>query len=159
MLPTSSPAVPTSLFGNGGTDALGGGLFDDGLMSPSVANNNHHLGAGSTPLDGGLLGGLIGNDFGAAKPSPIVAAPMIVLEQNGLNVTLVPERQTNGLQVLMTATNHSTEPIEQFQFQAAVQRSFALQLLPPSGTVLAAGGGVITQEVRLSSRTNVSRIY
>lgn len=163
VLPTSSSSstVPQTLFGNGAVDGvLGGGLFDDGLMSPSVANNNH-LGAA---LDGGLLGGLIGNDFGAANATlgsaaasaAQPAAPMIVLDQNGINVTLVPQRQTYGLQVLMTATNRSAEPIEQFQFQAAVQRSFALQLLPPSGTVLAAGGGVITQEVRLSSRTNVS---
>jgi len=40
-------------------------------------------------------------------------------------------------------------------FQAAVQRSFQLQMLTPSGSVLPPGG-VITQEMRVVATSNVS---
>jgi len=43
-------------------------------------------------------------------------------------------------------------------FQAAVQRSFQLQMLTPSGSVLPPGG-VITQEMRVVATSNVSSDY
>lgn len=43
-------------------------------------------------------------------------------------------------------------------FQAAVPKSFTLQMLSPSGSVLPPGG-VITQEMRVVSTSSVSRIF
>lgn len=48
-------------------------------------------------------------------------------------------------------------PIPSFSSQAAVQKSFELQMLPPSGSMLPPGG-VITQEMRVVATSNVSQV-
>lgn len=172
----SAPVMPThaggtiaaqqSLFGNVGAAAtaangLGGSLFDDGgLLSPSGNMTNNNI----PSLDGAVLGlgsGVVGavDDFAAAATASTNAVRLVALDKNGINVVLVPQKLGfgGGLQVVMTATNRSATPIEQFLFQAAVPKSFAVQMLSASGTALAAGGGVITQEMRLTSSAKVSR--
>lgn len=147
--------------GIGGAD-IGGGLFDAGLLSPAsggnVTNNNHALDLGLGIVGAAGSSVLDGPPSAAAAAAAVNAVRMVALDKNGLNVTLVPQRMSfgGGLQVTMTATNRSAEPIEQFLFQAAVPKSFAVQMLSPSGTQLAAGGGVITQEMRLTSTARVS---
>lgn len=146
----------TTANGLGGIVDLGGSLFDDGgLLSPSgnVANNNMP----SLDATGLGLGGGIGGDFAAAAAATN-AVRLVALDKNGINVVLVPHKLGfgGGLQVVMTATNRSATAIEQFLFQAAVPKSFAVQMLSASGTALAAGGGVITQEMRLTSSAKVS---
>lgn len=80
---------------------------------------------------------------------------LTALDKNGLCVILVPVKIAGCLQVTMTATNSSLTPIEQFLFQAAVPRSFTLQMLSPSSSILPPGG-TITQEMRLTSSAKVS---
>lgn len=171
---TTTATLPASLFGGVGTASAGnnglstmggtggvvadmGGLFDDGLLSPSghtVANNNHV--AAMPGLDLTSFGG---GSTGDAEAVPAVR--LVALDKNGINVTLVPQKMGfgGGLQVTMTATNRTAEPIEQFLFQAAVPKSFVVQMLSPSGTTLAAGGGQITQEMRLTSTAKVSNVF
>lgn len=79
------------------------------------------------------------------------------LDKNGLNITLVPNKNVSDgcLRVIMLATNNSLNTLEQYLFQAAVPKSFTLQMLSPSGSVLPPGG-TISQEMRLTSSTKVS---
>ncbi|KAL9879042.1 AP-1 complex subunit gamma-1 isoform X2 [Glossina fuscipes] len=78
---------------------------------------------------------------------------LTALNQNGVLVHLVPVRTQDGMQIFMTATNSSSSIVERFVFQAAVPRSFTLQMLPPSSPVLPPSG-VITQEMRVASTSN-----
>lgn len=80
---------------------------------------------------------------------------LTALDKNGISVVLVPQKIAGCLQVLMTATNSSLTTLEQFLFQAAVPKSFTLQMLSPSGSMLPPGG-TITQEMRLTCSAKVS---
>lgn len=84
---------------------------------------------------------------------------LLALDNNGLHVILVPQSSSMGdnnrcLRVIMTATNNSLSTMEQYLFQAAVPKSFTLQMLSPSGSILPPGG-VITQEMRLTNSAKV----
>lgn len=72
------------------------------------------------------------------------------LDKHGILVQLVPVRSNNCMQIYMTTTNSSDKTLEQYLFQAAVPKSFTLQMLSPSGSLLPPGG-VITQEMRVVS--------
>lgn len=80
---------------------------------------------------------------------------LTALDKNGISVVLVPQKVAGCLQVLMTATNSSLTTLEQFLFQAAVPKSFTLQMLSPSGSILSPSG-TITQEMRLTCSAKVN---
>lgn len=86
---------------------------------------------------------------------------LTALDKNGLNVILVPQKNVGDaisgnkcLRVIMTATNNSKNTLEQYLFQAAVPKSFTLQMLSPSGSELPPGG-TISQEMRLTNSAKV----
>ncbi|KFB45223.1 AGAP008251-PA-like protein [Anopheles sinensis] len=124
-------------------------------------------GLGSSPLGGlgsltsptsptgvlttGSTGGLF-SDFSAAviNNNDEHAKVLTALDKNGILVQLSAKHTGGSLQILMTATNNSLTTLEQYLFQAAVPRSFALQMLSPSGSTLPPGG-TITQEMRVTS--------
>ncbi|KAJ8964494.1 hypothetical protein NQ314_004781 [Rhamnusium bicolor] len=54
----------------------------------------------------------------------------------------------NSLTINVTATNHTLSNMTEFLFQAAVPRTFQLQMLSPSGTIMAPNGQV-TQVLRV----------
>ncbi|XP_031628830.1 AP-1 complex subunit gamma-1 isoform X2 [Contarinia nasturtii] len=125
MLPnTLSPLSPTT-----GNNILSNNLFDD--LTGNSTNNS---------ISGG--GGGDGGD----------SVKITALDKNGLNITLVPNKSVGDgcLRVIMLATNNSLNTLEQYLFQAAVPKSFTLQMLSPSGSVLPPGG-TISQEMRLTS--------
>lgn len=108
------------------------------------------------------FGGTIGNNLlglNTINNEPLNGVKLTALDKNGLNVILVPQKNTGGnngcLRVIMTATNNSLNTLEQYLFQAAVPKSFTLQMLSPSGSVLPPGG-TITQEMRLTSSAKVN---
>lgn len=121
-----------------------------------------------SPTSGNILGSnllddLTGNTTTTTTTTNISALngiKLTALDKNGLNVILVPQKNasdgTNSgcLRVIMSATNNSMNTLEQYLFQAAVPKSFTLQMLSPSGSVLPSGG-TITQEMRLTSSTKV----
>lgn len=117
----------------------------------------------STPLSPTIGNNIIGNSLldDLTANNPINNSTITALDKNGLNVTLVPNKiagdGTNSgcVRVVMIATNNSLNTLEQYLVQAAVQKSFALQMLSATGSVLAPGG-TITQEMRISSSTKVS---
>lgn len=72
----------------------------------------------------------------------------------------MPNKDADGLnggclRLVMMATNNSPDTLEQYLFQAAVPKSFQLQMMSPSGSVLAPGA-TISQEMRLTSSSKVS---
>ncbi|KXJ79784.1 hypothetical protein RP20_CCG027692 [Aedes albopictus] len=90
------------------------------------------------------------NDFSSINNNEEHAKTLTALDKNGLLVQLVAKNSGGCLQIVMTAVNNSLTTLEQYLFQAAVPRSFTLQMLSPSGSTLAPGG-TITQEMRVSS--------
>ncbi|XP_029720048.1 AP-1 complex subunit gamma-1 isoform X2 [Aedes albopictus] len=90
------------------------------------------------------------NDFSSINNNEEHAKTLTALDKNGLLVQLVAKNSGGCLQIVMTAVNNSLITLEQYLFQAAVPRSFTLQMLSPSGSTLAPGG-TITQEMRVSS--------
>uniref|UniRef100_A0AAG5D8B4 AP-1 complex subunit gamma n=1 Tax=Anopheles atroparvus TaxID=41427 RepID=A0AAG5D8B4_ANOAO len=97
-------------------------------------------------------GGSLFSDFSAAviNNNDEHAKVLTALDKNGILVQLSAKHTGGTLQILMTATNNSLTTLEQYLFQAAVPRSFALQMLSPSGSTLPPGG-TITQEMRVTS--------
>lgn len=114
-------------------------------LSPMTPSSGNIL---SNNLFDDLTGNTTNNSNGGVK--------ITALDKNGLNITLVPNKSVGDgcLRVVMLATNNSLNTLEQYLFQAAVPKSFTLQMLSPSGSVLPPGG-TITQEMRLTNSTKV----
>ncbi|XP_040165934.1 AP-1 complex subunit gamma-1 isoform X2 [Anopheles arabiensis] len=140
LSPTTMPTtMPAMLPGLG--SPLGSGLGS--LTSPTSPT-----GLVST---NGTTGSLF-SDFSAAviNNNDEHAKLLTALDKNGILVQLSAKHTGGALQILMTATNNSLTTLEQYLFQAAVPRSFSLQMLSPSGSTLPPGG-TITQEMRVTS--------
>nr|XP_040239311.1 AP-1 complex subunit gamma-1 isoform X2 [Anopheles coluzzii] len=140
LSPTAMPTtMPAMLPGLG--SPLGSGLGS--LTSPTSPT-----GLVST---NGTTGSLF-SDFSAAviNNNDEHAKLLTALDKNGILVQLSAKHTGGALQILMTATNNSLTTLEQYLFQAAVPRSFSLQMLSPSGSTLPPGG-TITQEMRVTS--------
>lgn len=102
-------------------------------------------------VDASMLTNSFLDDLSLTQNTIQPCGPQITaLEKNGILVQLVPSKGNGCLQIFMTTTNSSLSSIEQFLFQAAVPRSFTLQMLSPSGSTLPPGG-TITQELRVVS--------
>lgn len=81
---------------------------------------------------------------------------MVVLDKSGLKITFKLERPPDIPDLLvinMLAQNSGSTTLTDFLFQAAVPRTFQLQMLSPSGTVIPPSGQV-TQVLRV---TNMNR--
>lgn len=136
------------------------------FMSNSNGNNILSMLPSSTPTtpSANILGGSLLDDLTSISNSTAMAngVKLTALDKNGLNVILVPQKNVGDaitgnkcLRVIMSATNNSTNTLEQYLFQAAVPKSFTLQMLSPSGSVLPPGG-TITQEMRLTNSAKVN---
>ncbi|KAF7491975.1 AP-1 complex subunit gamma-1 [Sarcoptes scabiei] len=78
--------------------------------------------------------------------------PLTVFEKNGLKVVFNFNKSTNdtSLKITMIATNSSEHPMNNFLFQAAVPKSFQLQLMPPSNlNIPAKSNGSINQIIQV----------
>lgn len=113
---------------------------------------------GGDILSNSLLDDLTGNTTTTTTTTTnsTSSVKITALDKNGLNITLVPKKSVGDgcLQVVMQATNNSLNTLEQYLFQAAVPKSFTLQMLSPTGSVLPPGG-TITQEMRLTTSSQV----
>lgn len=164
-LDLSTPASITDISSPTTANLNGNNILS--MIPPSSATNITTTSMPALQLSG--LGGVFGsNDNGSSllglntiNTTPLNGVKLTALDKNGLNVILVPQKNngiavTSGcLRVIMTATNNSLNTLEQYLFQAAVPKSFTLQMLSPSGSVLPPGG-TITQEMRLTSSAKVS---
>ncbi|KAH8420653.1 hypothetical protein KR222_004631 [Zaprionus bogoriensis] len=151
---------------------LGFSGIDSSLTSSIPTNGNDlasMLGGLSAPANAVLpLGGGGGGDINSSSllgelnaitttannvTVPPQGPKLTALDKNGLLVQLVPVKGSDCMKIFMTTTNSSDNTLEQYLLKAAVQKSFELQMLPPSGSVLPPGG-VITQEMRVVATSN-----
>uniref|UniRef100_A0A182W6S3 AP-1 complex subunit gamma n=1 Tax=Anopheles minimus TaxID=112268 RepID=A0A182W6S3_9DIPT len=132
-LPTTMPALP-------------------GLGSPLAGLGSLTSPTSPTAIVNSTTNGSLFSDFSAAaiNNNDEHAKLLTALDKNGILVQLSAKHTGGALQILMTATNNSLTTLEQYLFQAAVPRSFSLQMLSPSGSALPPGG-TITQEMRVTS--------
>ncbi|XP_017094669.2 AP-1 complex subunit gamma-1 isoform X2 [Drosophila bipectinata] len=158
----------------GGLDLSGFGSGLDG--SASIATNGNDLGSmlgglgggaplaapagstgGSNLIDGNSGGSLLGdlNPTTSSNNIPPQGPRMTALDKDGLLVQLVAVWGSDCMHIYMTTTNSSENTLEQYLLKAAVQRSFQLQMLTPSGSLLPPGG-VITQEMRVVATSNAT---
>ncbi|XP_041977726.1 AP-1 complex subunit gamma-1 isoform X3 [Aricia agestis] len=111
----------------------------------SVANNN--VPAATPNL---LLDGLF------APQTPVAQAPettVVALEKADLRVEFRARRGADGTATLtMHAASAASSPLTDFLFQAAVPRTFRLDMMSPSGTVLTPQGE-ITQILKITNPT------
>ncbi|XP_011147632.1 AP-1 complex subunit gamma-1 isoform X3 [Harpegnathos saltator] len=110
------------------------------VFSPTITSNSSFL------VDGLLSTPSVQND----TPS------MVVLDKSGLKITFKLERPPDIPDLLiinMLAQNSGSTILTDFLFQAAVPRTFQLQMLSPSSTVIPPSGQV-TQVLRV---TNMNR--
>lgn len=74
-------------------------------------------------------------------------------EKNGLKLKFSFEKSLDNPQsviILLTATNETPNPMKDFLFQAAVPKTFQLQLLPPTSTVIPpSNSGNIQQTIKI----------
>uniref|UniRef100_A0A1B6I1C3 GAE domain-containing protein n=2 Tax=Homalodisca liturata TaxID=320908 RepID=A0A1B6I1C3_9HEMI len=122
-------------------DLLGG--LDIGTTIPSTNsntnglpnNNNNNILLDSTLLD----------------TTPSTVSELVAYEKNGLRLLFTLERlgETPSTTVIqVAANNYAQSPFTEFLFQAAVPKTFQLQMQPPSGTVISPGGQ-ITQTIKV----------
>ncbi|XP_054165435.1 AP-1 complex subunit gamma-1-like isoform X2 [Oppia nitens] len=79
--------------------------------------------------------------------------PIVAFEKNGLRIDFSFERTTtdpNTTIISLLATNATPYPIEDFLFQAAVPKTFQLQLMPPSSNRIAENNtGTVNQVIKV----------
>ncbi|KAH8275839.1 hypothetical protein KR018_001187, partial [Drosophila ironensis] len=141
--------VPPAVSSGGGTIIDGGSLIGD--LNTTAASNNVAM--------VGVLHGYFCQDL-YYPPNPLSLQPpqgprLTALDKDGLLVQLVAVWGSDCMHIYMTTTNSSDNTLEQYLLKAAVQRSFQLQMLTPSGSLLPPGG-VITQEMRVVATSNAT---
>ncbi|XP_075157112.1 adaptor protein complex 1, gamma subunit isoform X2 [Haematobia irritans] len=166
----SSTNMNNVLMGSGGGGG-GGGLLGDlsnmiSTTATTVPTNGNDLSSimaaasiNMPAMDLTTVNSLVNDPLDNTASSNNVSVPqgpkLTALNKNGVLVQLVPVKANDNMQIFMTTTNSSTTTLEQYLFQAAVPKSFTLQMLSPSGSVLPPGG-VITQEMRVVSTSNAT---
>ncbi|XP_050344966.1 AP-1 complex subunit gamma-1 isoform X3 [Nymphalis io] len=106
----------------------------------SVTNNNM-----TTPSL--LLDGLFAPAQPVVQPQETVVR---ALERNGVLVELAAQRGGDAAALTMRARSSHAHTITDFLFQAAVPRTFRLDMMSPSGTVLTPQGE-ITQQLKITN--------
>lgn len=93
----------------------------------------------------------------AIRPAKLPS--ITAFEKGGLTMTLSLEKvpDSDTLSICMTASNGSGEPMSEFLFQAAVPKTFQLQMLSPSGSIIPPAGQ-ITQVLRVTNPNKVGPI-
>ncbi|XP_065885853.1 AP-1 complex subunit gamma-1-like [Dysidea avara] len=141
LLDIMSSDIPVSMAAT--QPAADGGLMDllgmdIGPLPPATSQQQ--------PVGGGLLDLL-------SEPAPQQEAVMsqkslpsiTAFEKGGLKVTFNFEKDSsyaNTIRITLNAVNSTSQLMNDFLFQAAVPKSFQMQLLSPSGSVISPGGTV-----------------
>jgi len=117
---------------------MGGNLLD-GLSNSTIqpANQMPSLLNNSQPL---------GNNMNAIPP-------ITAYDKGGLKIEFNFTRDDQGvLTITLSATNSNPSPLTNFVFQAAVPKSFQLQLLSPSGNEVAGNNaGAVSQVIKIEN--------
>jgi AP-1 complex subunit gamma-1 len=137
-LDLSAPAT-TSMTGGGVLGGSSVGLVD-GLMTTSPTSLN------TLPVTNSTQHAL--NNLNAM-------ATITAFDKNNVKIVFALDRDVidlTALNITLTATNSGPVPLQEFVFQAAVPKTFQLQLLSPSGNVLGPfNSSVITQLIKINN--------
>nr|XP_037284482.1 AP-1 complex subunit gamma-1-like isoform X1 [Rhipicephalus microplus] len=97
---------------------------------------------------------------GIVSRSPVLPTtngipPMTIFEKDGLKLDFAFEKEPSSPQtavINLTAINLSSCPMTDFLFQAAVPKTFQLQMLPPDGSVVQPNSsGCVRQTIKVTS--------
>lgn len=159
----STLAAPMPAGGGGLMDLTGGGGLMD-LMGGGVPAQVAPATAGGGGLmdlmGGGGLAEMSGAGTPAAAPAAAIASgggipPLTAWNSNGLQVQFQfnkDQSQPMVLQILLTATNSTAAPMNNFSFQIAVPKTHQLQLQSPSSTTIPPmGQGNVTQRILVNN--------
>ncbi|GLV41918.1 Adaptor Protein complex 1 gamma subunit [Carabus blaptoides fortunei] len=138
-----TPAAPVTTIT---TPTLDAGL---GLINNLTNNNNGTvLFTSNNQNSNFLVDGLLSTQDNHVPQITNITA----FDKAGLKMVFAIEKLTDcdTVSICMTAVNNNTEPMTEFLFQAAVPKTFQLQMLSPSGTVIVPGGQV-TQVLRVTN--------
>ncbi|CAG2208291.1 AP1G1 [Mytilus edulis] len=147
----TQPAEPPPKSGvNDLLDILGDVANVTSSTAPVSIPNTQPVPMGNDLMD--LLGGSpINNQMNGGNGFP----PMTAFNKNGLLVEFLIEKDISDPDVTsinIKATNSTQSPMSEFVFQAAVPKSFHLQLNPPSGnSVPPANSGSVTQLIKVKN--------
>ncbi|XP_051156865.1 AP-1 complex subunit gamma-1 isoform X2 [Leptopilina boulardi] len=148
-VPPSTPVTNT----NDLLDLLGGLDLSTPTSTPAITQQSPSQIFSPTNTSNFLVDGLLNSS------SPTIqneAQNMVVFDKSGLKITFKLERSTENADLLiinMLAQNSGTIPLTEFLFQAAVPKTFQLQMFSPSGTILSPSGQV-TQVLKV---TNINK--
>ncbi|XP_050305157.1 AP-1 complex subunit gamma-1 isoform X2 [Anthonomus grandis grandis] len=90
--------------------------------------------------------------FTSVPVETIKIQPLTAFERHGLKVvfSFPGVKENDAVTINVTATNDTLTTMNDFLFQAAVPRTFQIELLPPSGRILAPNG-VVTQVLKVKN--------
>ncbi|XP_017852081.1 AP-1 complex subunit gamma-1 isoform X2 [Drosophila busckii] len=128
------------------------------VAPPSNGNDLASMlgGLGHVDINSGSLLGELHTTVPAPQLTMAGLGPKLTaLDKNGLLVQLEPVKGSDCMRIFMTTTNSSEHTLEQYVLKAAVQKSFKLQMLTPSDSMLPPGG-VITQEMQVIATSNAA---
>jgi len=139
-------------------DLLGGLDSEPGVISENktvdVKVNNDTPVIVQNNNNNNILNALNSSSDFLADPLPISQTQeMIAYDKSGLRIEFSLQRlpeSPNTTVVNAVSYNITTNPFTEYIFQAAVPKTFQLQLLPPSGTAIPAGG-FVTQVLRITT--------
>lgn len=159
VAPLEASSPPTSGGGGGGDllDLLGGLDLSAPPTSPP---------AQAQPMPAATLISSLTNLAAPAVPDGLVSRspvlpttngipPMTVFEKDGLKLDFAFEKEPSSPQtavIHLTAVNLSSCPMTDFLFQAAVPKTFQLQMLPPDGSIVQPNSsGCVRQTIKVTS--------
>jgi AP-1 complex subunit gamma-1 len=116
---------------------------------PNMANN---LFDGLSPMGSNLL---VNNSQPVMNNGTAAIPGIVAFEKSGLRIDFAFERsqsQPTVVIITLSATNSNQAPLNEFVFQAAVPKSFQLQLQSPSSNLVPANNnGAVTQVIKVNN--------
>ncbi|XP_047021371.1 AP-1 complex subunit gamma-1 isoform X2 [Helicoverpa zea] len=148
--PSQPPASNNNTSSNDILDLLSGLDLTPSAPVSVVNNNTMSAPTPAPPAASLLLDGLF------AAPAHVPATnvqdlpTVTALERNGLRIVFGVQRGADAVTLTMRATSSGSSTLTDFLFQAAVPRTFQLDMMSPSGTVLPPQGE-ITQVLKIAN--------
>ncbi|XP_075969202.1 adaptor protein complex 1, gamma subunit isoform X2 [Anticarsia gemmatalis] len=148
--PSQPPPSNNNTSSNDILDLLSGLELTPSAPVSSMVNNNISASPAAPAPASLLLDGLFAPPTMTQVAPPQELATVTALDKNGLRIVLVVQRGGDSVTLTMRAASSSPATLTDFLFQAAVPRTFQLDMMSPSGTVLPPQGE-ITQVLKIAN--------
>ncbi|XP_030755446.1 AP-1 complex subunit gamma-1 isoform X2 [Sitophilus oryzae] len=161
--PSSVPSKPTSVLNTNNQDLLdllGLGPLGDSTPVANDTTNNMDLilennNANLLPVMSNQNSNFLTDDlFSSGNTETEIKSipPLTAFEGDGLQVVFSFDsaKENNTATINVTASNHSLSTMSDFLFQAAVPKTFQIQMLSPSDTAIPSNG-VVTQVLKVTN--------